>query len=402
MRGSWLRPKSRLKPRKGANSSTTSFAGRRVEFGRGRSRRGRGLKRLVHHIFGVLKSDGLVTLIDQRLDLGFGDLNGHRSGLLRSLCPRHDARAHRACRRSWAGRPKAIVPMRRPAESTCYNWPKFRRCTEKMLFRLKHQDGKPEFYPYPQQDAAALQLVEKDLENWLAAHPELLFGAEPVLVIGQSVSGKKMADILALDGDGRLLIIEMKRDWSDRATVGQLLEYAARMADEGTHEQLDRIARNYLKQPEIPLSTRFHQFFDNETGEEVKLGSTQRLVVVAPGADEDLRRIVRWLKASGVAIDFVPFKLFSSGDGGDIFIDIEPLPKIQTPAQPSSMSAPSPWGGDWSFNTNETYAPGAYVKMFEQGVIAIYGYETGPENLRGSKPGERVLAFVNRKGVMAA
>ena len=271
-----------------------------------------------------------------------------------------------------------------------------------MLFRLKHQDGKPEICPYPQHSAADLQLVEKDLENWIAAHPELLFGAERVLVIGQSVCGQKMADILALDGDGRLLIIELKRDWSDRATVGQLLEYAARMADEGAHEQLDKIARSYPQQHETSLVTRFHQFFDNETGEDVKLGSTQRVIVVAPGADEELRRIVRWLKASGVAIDFVPFTLYSSGDGGDIFIDIEPLPKIEPSAQTSSIYAPGPWGGDWSFNTNETYAPGAYVKMFEQGVIAIYGYETGPENLKGSKPGERVLAFVNRKGVMAA
>jgi hypothetical protein len=271
-----------------------------------------------------------------------------------------------------------------------------------MLFRLRHQDEKPEFDPYPQQSAAALQLVEKDLENWIAAHPELLFGAERVLVIGQSVSGQSMADILALDGDGRLVIIEMKRAGSDRATVGQLLEYAARMADEGTYEQLDKISRNYLKQTETSLSTRFRQFFDDETGEDPKLGSTQRLVVVAPAADEELRRIVRWLKGSGVAIDFVPFTLYSAGDGGDIFIDIEPLPKIEPSARTNFISAPAPWAGDWSFNTNETYAPGAYVKMFEQGVIAIYGYETGPENLTGSKPGERVLAFVNRKGVMAA
>ena len=59
------------------------------------------------------------------------------------------------------------------------------------------------------------------------------------------------------------------------------------------------------------------------------------------------------------------------------------------------------WQGDWFFNTNETYAPGAYKKMFEEGVIAIYGYETGPENLAGSQDGQRVFAYVNRMGVLA-
>ena len=106
-----------------------------------------------------------------------------------------------------------------------------------------------------------------------------------------------MADILALDGDGRLLIIEMKRDWSDRATVGQLLEYAARMADAGTHEQLDKIARNYLKQPETPLSTQFRQFFEDETGEDVKLGSKQRLVIAASsifGKENEFHLRVKW------------------------------------------------------------------------------------------------------------
>ncbi len=84
--------------------------------------------------------------------------------------------------------------------------------------------------------------MEKDLENWVATHPELLFGVERVLVIGQSVSGQQMADILALDADGRLVVVEMKRDWSDRSTVGQLLEYAARMA-ESTYDDLEGLAR---------------------------------------------------------------------------------------------------------------------------------------------------------------
>ena len=39
--------------------------------------------------------------------------------------------------------------------------------------------------------------------------------------------------------------------------------------------------------------------------------------------------------------------------------------------------------------------------MFEQGVIAIYGYESGPANLTGTQKGERVFAYVNQKGILA-
>jgi RecB family endonuclease NucS len=40
-----------------------------------------------------------------------------------------------------------------------------------------------------------------------------------------------MADLLALDTSGNLIIIEIKRDWSNHKTIGQLLEYAAKFKD---------------------------------------------------------------------------------------------------------------------------------------------------------------------------
>ena len=82
-----------------------------------------------------------------------------------------------------------------------------------MLFKLV-VTGDPEttFLPYMERSASELGLNEKDLENWMAENPDLLFGAEHVLVISQSVAGRPMADILALDADGQLVIVEIKRD----------------------------------------------------------------------------------------------------------------------------------------------------------------------------------------------
>ncbi len=57
---------------------------------------------------------------------------------------------------------------------------------------------------------------------------------------------------------------------------------------------------------------------------------------------------------------------------------------------------------DRFFNTNETNAPGAYKKMFDQGVIAIFGYTIGRQKLMGSNAGQRVFAYVNGKGILAA
>ena len=92
-------------------------------------------------------------------------------------------------------------------------------------------------------------------------------------------------------------------------------------------------------------------------------------------------------------ISFVPFALYADNDTSNILLEIEPLPKVQAAGE----SVGGKWDGDWFFNTNETYKPDAYLSMFEQDVIAIFGYDDGPARLEGSSAGERVFAYVNGK-----
>ena len=274
-----------------------------------------------------------------------------------------------------------------------------------MLFKLMQDGEQSAFQPYMERAASELNLTEKDLENWMARNPDLLFGAEKVLVIGQSVAGKRMGDILALDADGRLVIVEIKRDWSDRATVGQLLEYAAEMTGK-SYKDLERLDREYWPRrhsnsPYVPLLERFRELTDDPEFDQNDIPKTQkghRIIIVAPASDEGLLRIVDWLQEYGVPIEFVPFALLADSDNADILLEIKPLPKIQLQGE---NTVGGKWQGDWIFNTNETYSPNAFKKMFDQGVIAIHGYETGADNLTGSNEGERVFAYVNKKGVLA-
>ena len=203
-------------------------------------------------------------------------------------------------------------------------------------------------------------------------------------MISQSVSGQRMADILALDADGRLVIVEIKRDWSDRATVGQLLEYAADRIG-NSYEDLERLNRSYWNRHHgegqyVSLLERFQELTDDSEATENHIPKGHRICIVAPRSDEGLCRIVEWLKMYDVPISFVPFTLYTDDDNEDILLEMDPLPKIQ--AERENVAAE--WRGDWCFNTNETHAPGAYRNMFDQGVIAIYGYENGPSNLEGS------------------
>src|SRR5258706_263567 len=167
---------------------------------------------------------------------------------------------------------------------------------------------------YTLRPASDLGVREKAIEDWIASRPEMLFQAETLLIIGQSISGQSMADVLALDATGRLVVVEVKRDWSDRETVGQLLEYASSLKG-ATYEQLDDVARRYANWPGGSLIERFRDFAERPDYPVEHLGHLQRIVIVAPDADQGLRNIVGWLKSYGVPIYFVSFGIYSDPRG---------------------------------------------------------------------------------------
>ena len=272
-----------------------------------------------------------------------------------------------------------------------------------MLFKLVHEGGKHEFRAFEKRSASELRLVEKDLENWLAENSKLLFGSEEVLVIAQSVSGQRMADILALDALGQLIIVEIKRDWSDRSTVGQLLEYAAEKS-RSKYDILEKLHSDYLKRTggkdsNTNLLTRFRELTDDNSVKKTDIPNGHRICIVAPASDTGLQKIIEWLNEYRVPISFLPFALYADADSDsqEILLEIEQLPQVQQMKE----NGPETWRGNWLFNTNESWFPGAYKEIFQQGVIAICGYQNGPYNLEGSESGQRVFAYVNKKGILA-
>ena len=267
-----------------------------------------------------------------------------------------------------------------------------------MLYAIEEANGKFTISDkYHEKSASDLNLLEKTIENWIAANPALLFPKEEVFVFGQSIAGHRMADLLALDALGNLIIVEIKRDWSDRSTVAQLLEYAAIYKD-ADYGVLNQLAGDQLIE-------KFRIFIDRPDFPESKIGKKQRVFIVAPDSDLGLKKIVNWLRAYGVPIEFIPFRLLADKDNKPRLIDIA---GVSTDAPTEQLSADSPdlpdsWAGHWIFNTNESYAEGAYQRMLKEGdgVIAIYGYDNGGRNLEGSTVGNKVLAYVNKKGLMA-
>ena len=71
-----------------------------------------------------------------------------------------------------------------------------------------------------------------DIEEWVKKNPDIL--KENLLIIGEqrSLPSGRQTDLLALDKNGSLVIIELKRDDSGKDVYWQAITYAAQFSED--------------------------------------------------------------------------------------------------------------------------------------------------------------------------
>ena len=95
------------------------------------------------------------------------------------------------------------------------------------------------------------------LETWVAAESDLL--GKKLLIIGRQVmtAHRTFIDLLAVDAEGRVHTIELKRDQTARDVVAQALDYASWVVTLES-EDLNDICQKYTK---TDLATAFQSRF---------------------------------------------------------------------------------------------------------------------------------------------
>lgn len=83
---------------------------------------------------------------------------------------------------------------------------------------------------------------EKRLEDWIESNPDVL--GERLLIVGRQVQTRYggIIDLLALDDEGRCVVIELKRGRTPRDIVAQALDYVSWVAELSDAEIRDRVA----------------------------------------------------------------------------------------------------------------------------------------------------------------
>jgi len=164
-----------------------------------------------------------------------------------------------------------------------------------------------------------LSLKEKDLEEFLRVNIDTVFDNETLLVIGHQVVDNQngRSDLIAIDSDGNLVLIEIKRDKEDSSTRKEPLElqairYAASLAMIKTPDELvDKIYQHYIEKFE---STSQSELTSNERAKRNLVSflksnnalntfnKKQRIVLIASSFDEYTLSAVSWLISNKVDI----------------------------------------------------------------------------------------------------
>jgi hypothetical protein len=190
---------------------------------------------------------------------------------------------------------------------------------------------------------------EKRLEDFL--EKDITIASPYWMVIGRQVftAYGKYIDLLAIDKDGNLIVLELKKNKTPREVVAQLLDYAS-WVKKLTDDEIASIYDDYIKKyhPEkngVSLDASFLKCF-NLTNMPEELNETHQLVVVASNLDDSTERIVSYLSGEhNVPINAIFFRIFKDGDREYLsriwFID----PSLPTPTIVGEEK--EPWNGEY-------------------------------------------------------
>lgn len=176
--------------------------------------------------------------------------------------------------------------------------------------------------------------IEREIENWVLAEPTAV--ADDLLLIGRQVrTDSGPLDLLGVLSDGRVVVVELKRDRAPREAVAQALDYASFIALQ-TSDWVREIAQDYLKRS---LDEAFREQFDQEMPE-LEL-SAPAIRIVGSRLDTATERIITHLQGQyGMDIDGVVLRLVTLSSGGRLLTRISVSPEAGPVSDRTPYSVP--------------------------------------------------------------
>jgi hypothetical protein len=239
---------------------------------------------------------------------------------------------------------------------------------------------------------------EARLEAILQQDPAIL-GLDVLLIVGRQVitTFGTRADLLAIDSDGMLYIIEVKKARTPRDVVAQALDYGYWIEQLSIEDVAEIYAHHHDGET---FEAGFHQRFDESPPE--TLSDEHQLVIVASSLDPQTDRIVRYVRDRGVPINVVFFQYFR--DGEQEFLartwDVDPVAAGAPPAarKPMARKPKAPWNGQDFYVGFGEDSRRSWDDAIRYGFVSAGGGKWYSQTLQSLFVGARVFAYIPQTG----
>jgi hypothetical protein len=231
---------------------------------------------------------------------------------------------------------------------------------------------------------------EQRLEDWVVKEPSIL-GID-VLLIGRQVTTANYGriDLLAIDDEGNLVVLELKRDKTPREIVAQALDYASCVNDL-SYEQIDTITKGFTGKP---LSQAFSDHYGFSVPQTVN--GSHSMIILASELDDSSERIVQYLAEQyGVPINVLFFTFFKTASGE--FVGRAWLKDPEEMQERTQARNQAPWSGFYFVNVGE--GPNRnWDDCRQYGFLSAGQGEKYGNAMKKLKPGDLVFAYMKGLG----
>ena len=201
------------------------------------------------------------------------------------------------------------------------------------LFRINPDSRESE--AISEVDFAQLGFQERhDIQEWVAANPGIL--GEDLLIIGKEFSGfdrtNERLDLLAVDADGKLVVIELKRDDTGADAHWQAIKYASYLH----RVDADRIIEMLAGYAEVSKADAANKLLQHLNADDLNaLNNDQRIILASHRFAPEVTSAALWLneKAPGdnliTCIQLTPYR---DAKTGSLYVQantIIPVPGVE-------------------------------------------------------------------------
>ena len=244
---------------------------------------------------------------------------------------------------------------------------------------------------------SALEAEEK-LQSLLEKNVGVIDG--DLMIVGRQVPTAfgKVIDLLAIDAEGELVIVELKRDKTPREVVAQAIDYAS-WVQGLTYEDITGIFSTF--NPSKRFEQAFAERFETDPPEE--LNQDHRIIIVASELDSGTERIINYLSTGyGVPINAVFFRYFKES-GHEYLSRSWLIDPNQAEAQSDKSTARSarrkePWNGRDFYVSFGDDRRRSWEDAQKYGFISAGGGKWYSSTLSLLSPGVRIFVCVPKSG----